>query len=46
MQSIREINTELQAMSVSTQKVEVKRAPVVLMEDNLTKTKRALMVTK
>ena len=46
LQSIRKINTKLQSMSVSTQKVEVKKAPVVLMEDNLTMAKRALMVTK
>ena len=31
---------------MSTQKVEVKTAPIVLMEDNLAKAKRALMVTK
>ena len=41
LQSIREIKTKLQA-----EKVEVKRAPVVLMVDNLTKAKRALTVTK
>ena len=46
LQSIRKINTKLQSMSVSTQKVEAKKAPVVLMEDNLTMAKRALMVTK
>ena len=40
------INTRLQTMSVSIQKEEYKKAPVVLMEDNLTKAKRALMVTK
>ena len=36
----------LQTTSVSMQKEEVKKAPVVLMEDNLTMAKRALMVTK
>ena len=41
LQSIREIKTKLQA-----EKVEVKRDPVVLMVDNLTKAKRALTVTK
>ena len=46
LQSIREMDINLQALSVNSEKVEVKRAPVVLMEDNLTKAKRALMVTK
>ena len=44
MASIREINTKLQTMSVSVQKEEVKKAPLWLMEDNLTKAMRALMV--
>ena len=46
MALIIEINTRLQTTSVSVQKEEVKKAPVVQMEDNLTKAKRALMVTK
>ena len=46
MQSIRDMDIKLQALSVNTQKVEVKRAPVVQMEDNLTNAMRALMVTK
>ena len=44
MESIREINTALKSMSV--QKEEVKTAALVLMEDNLTKAKRALMAPK
>ena len=46
LQSIRDMDTRLQALSVSTQKVEVKTTPIVLKEDNLTKAKRALMVPK
>ena len=45
MASIKEINTRLQTMSISVQKEEMKKALMVLMEDNLTKAKRALMVT-
>ena len=36
----------LQTTSVSMQKEEVKKAPVVLMEDNLVKEKRTLVVIK
>ena len=42
MESIRKINARLQPV----QKEEVKKAPVVLMEDYLSKAKRALRVTK
>ena len=37
---------KLQALSFNKPKVEAKRAQVVLMEDNLTKAKIALTVTK
>ena len=46
MQSIRDMDARIQALSISTQKIEVKTAPIVLIEDNLTKAKRSLMAPK
>ena len=40
------MDARIQALSISTLKVEVKTAPIVLMEDNLAKAKRALMAPK
>ena len=40
MHSIRDMDIKLQALRENTQKVEVERAPVVLMEDNLMVTKQ------
>ena len=42
MQAIRDIDAKIQAMTINQAMVEVKKAPIVLMEDNLTKVKRAL----
>ena len=46
MQSIRDMDAKTQAMSINQPKVDSKTAPIVLMEDNLNKDKRALMTTK
>ena len=46
MQSIRDMNAKIQGISISQPKVDSKTFPIVLMEDNLTKAKRALMAPK
>ena len=46
MQSIRDMDATIQALSISKPKVDSKTAPIVLMGDNLTKAKRALMAPK
>ena len=43
MQAIREMDAKIQVMSINKPKLEVKTALIVLMEDNLTKAKRAVM---
>ena len=39
MQAIRDMDAKIQARSINQPKIEVKTAPIVLMEDNLTKAK-------
>ena len=46
MQAIRDMDAKIQAMSINQPMVEVKTALIVLMENYLTKAKRALMTTK
>ena len=46
MQSIRDMDAKIQAMSINQPKVDLKTDPIVSMEDNLTKAKRALMTPK
>ena len=46
MQSIRDMDARIQALIISKTKVDSKTAPKVLMEDNLSKAKRALMAPK
>ena len=46
MQAIRDMDAKIQAMTINQAIVEVKKASIVLMEDNLTKAKRALMTPK
>ena len=46
MQAIRDMDVKIQAMSTNQPKLKVKTAQIVLMEDNLTKAKRALMTPK
>ena len=46
MQAIRDMDAKIQAMSINQPMVKVKTVPMVLMDDNLTKAKRALMTTK
>ena len=46
MQANRDMDAKIQAMIINQPKVEVKTAPIVLMEDNLTKAKRAKMSPK
>ena len=46
LQAIKELKAEMKEMNVSKARGEPKKAPIVLMEDNLTKAKRALMVPK
>ena len=46
MQAISDMDIKIHEMSINQPKVEVKTAPIVLMEDNLTKAKRALMAPK
>ena len=46
MQSIRDMDAKIQALSKSQSKVDSKTAPIVLMENNLTKSKRFLMAPK
>ena len=43
MQSLQDMDARIQELSISKPKVESKTAPIVLMEDNLTKAKKALM---
>ena len=46
LQSINRLEIRVQATEASTRKEEPKKAPIILMEDNLTKAKRALMKPK
>ena len=46
MQAIRAMDAKIQTMTINQTMVEVKTAPIVLMEDNLTKAKRALITPK
>ena len=46
MPSIRDMDAKIQALSINQPRVDAKTAPIVLMEDNLTKAKRALMAPK
>ena len=46
MQAIRDMDAKIQAISITQPQVEGKPALIVLMEDNLTKVKRALMAPK
>ena len=46
MLAIRDMDAKIQAMTINQTMVEVKTAPIVLTEDNLTKAKRALMTPK
>ena len=46
MQAIRDMDAKIQAMSINQPKVDLKTDPIVSMEDNLTKAKRALMTPK
>ena len=46
LQAIQRLEAGIQEMSASKPRGEPKKAPLVLMEDNLTKTKRALMAPK
>ena len=45
-QSIKEMEVKIKELSINKAKEEPKKAPIILMEDNLTKTKRALMALK
>ena len=40
------MDAKIQVITINQAMVEVKKAPIVLMEDNLTKAKRALMTPK
>ena len=46
LQSIHRLETRMQATEASVKKEEPRIAPIILMEDNLTKAKRALMKPK
>ena len=46
LQTIKRLEAGMQEMSASKPRKELKTAPLVLMEDNLTKAKRALMALK
>ena len=46
LQSINRLEASVQATEASTRKEEPRKAPIILMEDNLTKAKRALMKPK
>ena len=46
MQAIRDMDAMIQAMTINQVMLEVKKAPILLKEDNLTKAKRALMTPK
>ena len=46
LQVIKEMEVKIKELSINKAREEPKKAPIVLMEDNLTKTKRALMAPK
>ena len=46
LQSMQRVQARLQACEASVKKEVPKGAPIILMEDNLTKAKRAIMITK
>ena len=46
LQAIKEMEAEIEELSINKAREEPKKAPFVLMEDNLTKVKRALMAPK
>ena len=46
LQSMQRVEMRIQACKASVKKEEPKKAPIILMEDNLIKAKRAIMITK
>ena len=46
LQAIKRLEVDIQASKTCKPREEPKKAPIVLMEDNLTKAKKALMTTK